>query len=72
MIDSDDVAIWSICILFIISGFLLTVIFVVGCAFIIEWLFDLLNINIDKMLYWTGVGLIILIATFCKPSSKKE
>lgn len=72
MIDGSDIAAGLIGILIIILGFLLVVILVIGCAYIIEWLISLLNITIDRTLYWTGVVLIILFSEFCKPSLKKE
>ena len=71
-IDGSIIATGIVAVILILAGFILIVSLVFACAFIIEWLFDLLNINIDHVIYWTGVALIILFATFCKSSSKKE
>ena len=71
-IDGSSVATGIIAVIIILAGFALIISLVIICALIVEWLFGLLNINIDHMIYWTGTALIILFATFCKPSSKKE
>lgn len=41
------------------------------CGWGVECVLNLLGIEIDRTLYWTGIGLLILFCAFGK-SSKKE
>lgn len=69
--DLESIGIGALAILFAVVMFIISAIIVVVCAMAIEYVMDLLGFQIDKMLYWTGVCLVILFGTFCK-SSKKE
>ena len=42
------------------------------CGWGVECVLNWLNIEIDRTLYWTGVGLLILFCAFGRTTSKKE
>ena len=42
------------------------------CALGLEWALDCFSIVIDRILYWTGVALLILFCTFGKPKIEKN
>ena len=70
--DAEEFGIGALAIVLAGVMFILSIAIIIACAMLIEWIIGLLDIQIDKTLYWTGVGLIILFGTFCKSSSKKD
>jgi len=66
---------WLIYIGAIITTVIIAVLYllaIIGVGWIIDWLFGKLAIEIDKILYWTGIALLIPFVIFGKASNKKE
>ena len=71
--DSTDVLAGILALVISIIWFFVIMIVIIISAMIVRLcIVDVFCMDIDKTLYWTGVGLIILFFTFCKPSSKKD
>lgn len=67
--DMDDIleGLLTIGILLLGVVFVLAELLLIGvCAWIIEWVFDSLSINIDRTIYWTLVAVLMLFCMFGK------
>jgi len=67
--DADDImeGLLTIGVLLLGVVFILAELLLIGvCAWVIEWMFDLLSINIDRTIYWTLVAVLMLFCMFGK------
>lgn len=73
--DMDDILDEIIVIGALLLGVAITIaeLLLIGlCAWIIEWVFDLLSINIDRTIYWTLVAVLMLFCMFGKTKVEKS
>lgn len=69
---NDDVIGYVLAIALAIVTAILGVFLIIGVGWIVEKLFDMFTIDIDRTLYWTGVALLILFVIFGKAKAKKD
>ena len=71
--DSADMLVGILALVVSVVWFFVIMIVITVSAMIIQlWIIDIFNMDIDRTLYWTGVGLVILLCVFCKRSSKED
>ena len=68
----DDWVEFALMIALAIGLAILSLFLIIATGWIVEKLFDMLTIEIDRTLYWTGVALLIPFAIFGKAKMKKE
>lgn len=68
----DDWVEFALMIALAVGLAILSLFLIIATGWIVEKLFDMLTIEIDRTLYWTGVALLIPFVIFGKSKAKKD